>query len=69
MCLMFLPDDFIMLEVYYCRLAGLRYNHSSIECFVMNQILSNLVCSVDVIVVRINFQLQLWALIISFHTH
>ena len=30
----------------------------------MNQILSNLICSLDVIVVRINFQLQLYALII-----
>ena len=34
-----------------------RNNHSSIKCFRMNQILSNLVCSVDVIVVSRNFQL------------
>ena len=43
---------------------GLGNNHSSIKCFVMNQMFSNLVCSFDMTVVRINFQLQLWALII-----
>ena len=38
---------------------GLRNNHCSIKCFVMNQILSKSVCSVDVIVATVNFQLLL----------
>ena len=38
---------------------GLRNNHNSIKCFVMNQILSYLVCSVDMIVIGRGFQLQL----------